>query len=84
MRWKKFTIKLKQKNIEIVKHCFVIDIITQHHLGQEVPLALDSHCRQFGLGQWFALVKRNVIVRLQDRAQTAILLVPKRCNAPPC
>ena len=22
-----------QKNIEIVKHCFVIDIITQHHLG---------------------------------------------------
>lgn len=23
----------KQKNIEIVKHCFVIDIITQHHLG---------------------------------------------------
>ncbi|MDI3320171.1 L-aspartate oxidase [Pinibacter soli] len=23
----------KQKNIELVKHCFVIDIITQHHLG---------------------------------------------------
>ena len=23
----------KQKNITIVKHCFVIDIITQHHLG---------------------------------------------------
>ena len=23
----------KQKNIEFVKHCFVIDIITQHHLG---------------------------------------------------
>jgi L-aspartate oxidase len=23
----------KQKNIEIVKHCFVVDIITQHHLG---------------------------------------------------
>ena len=22
-----------QKNIEIVKHCFVVDIITQHHLG---------------------------------------------------
>ncbi len=30
--------------------------------------------RQFDLGQWFALVKRNIIVRLQDRAQTAILL----------
>lgn len=23
----------KQKNIEIVNHCFVVDIITQHHLG---------------------------------------------------
>ncbi len=23
----------KQKNIEFIKHCFVIDIITQHHLG---------------------------------------------------
>ncbi|MGC4035124.1 MAG: L-aspartate oxidase [Chitinophagaceae bacterium] len=23
----------KQSNIEIVKHCFVIDLITQHHLG---------------------------------------------------
>ena len=23
----------KQKNIELIKHCFVIDIITQHHLG---------------------------------------------------
>ncbi|MGD0547393.1 MAG: FHA domain-containing protein [Terracidiphilus sp.] len=30
--------------------------------------------RQFGLGQWLALVKRNLIVRLQDRWQTAILL----------
>ncbi len=23
----------QQKNIEIIKHCFVVDIITQHHLG---------------------------------------------------
>src|SRR3984957_5473871 len=23
----------KQKNIELIKHCFVIDILTQHHLG---------------------------------------------------
>ena len=23
----------RQKNIEVVKHCFVVDIITQHHLG---------------------------------------------------
>ncbi len=36
--------------------------------GEEKPR------RQFGLTQWVALVKRNVIVKLQDRAQTAILL----------
>jgi len=30
--------------------------------------------RQFGLVQWFALVRRNLIVKLQDRAQTFILL----------
>jgi L-aspartate oxidase len=23
----------QQKNIEVIKHCFVVDIITQHHLG---------------------------------------------------
>ena len=23
----------RQKNIEVIKHCFVVDIITQHHLG---------------------------------------------------
>jgi ABC-type multidrug transport system ATPase subunit/ABC-type multidrug transport system permease subunit len=34
----------------------------------------DKPRRQFSLGQWFALVKRNIIVRLQDRWQTAILL----------
>jgi ABC transport system ATP-binding/permease protein len=31
--------------------------------------------RQFGFTQWLALVRRNVIVKLQDRAQTAILLI---------
>ena len=36
--------------------------------GEEKPR------RPFGLTQWVALVKRNVIVKLQDRAQTAILL----------
>jgi ABC-type multidrug transport system ATPase subunit/ABC-type multidrug transport system permease subunit len=30
--------------------------------------------RHFGLRQWLALVKRNVIVKLRDRAQTAVLL----------
>jgi L-aspartate oxidase len=35
----------KQKNIEIVKHCFVIDIITQHHLGYLVTKATpDIEC----------------------------------------
>ena len=27
------TAAAKQKNIEIINHCYVIDIITQHHLG---------------------------------------------------
>ena len=35
----------------------------------------ESPRRQFGLVQWFALVRRNVIVKIQDRAQTAILLL---------
>ncbi|MEI9947054.1 MAG: L-aspartate oxidase [Chitinophagaceae bacterium] len=29
----------RQKNISIVKHCFVIDIITQHHLGYLITKA---------------------------------------------
>src|SRR6187549_520937 len=35
----------KQKNIEVIKHCFVIDIITQHHLGFLVTKATpDVEC----------------------------------------
>ncbi|HWC53067.1 MAG TPA: L-aspartate oxidase [Chitinophagaceae bacterium] len=35
----------RQKNIEIIKHCFVIDIITQHHLGYLVSKATpDVEC----------------------------------------
>ncbi|HWG19455.1 MAG TPA: FHA domain-containing protein [Terracidiphilus sp.] len=30
--------------------------------------------RQFGLQQWLALVRRNIFVKLRDRAQTAVLL----------
>ncbi len=34
-----------QKNIEIIKHCFVVDIITQHHLGYLVTKsAPDIEC----------------------------------------
>src|SRR5882672_5371202 len=29
----------KQKNIEVIKHCFVIDIITQHHFGYLITKA---------------------------------------------
>jgi ABC-type multidrug transport system ATPase subunit/ABC-type multidrug transport system permease subunit len=35
----------------------------------------ESPRRQFGFVQWLALVRRNLIVKLQDRAQTAILLI---------
>lgn len=35
----------KQSNIELVKHCFVVDIITQHHLGYLVNKATpDVEC----------------------------------------
>jgi L-aspartate oxidase len=35
----------KQANIELVKHCFVVDIITQHHLGYLVTKATpDIQC----------------------------------------
>ncbi len=35
----------KQKNIEVIKHCFVIDIITQHHLGYLITKATpDIEC----------------------------------------
>jgi ABC-type multidrug transport system permease subunit len=35
----------------------------------------DKPKRHFDLTQWFALVKRNTIVKLRDRTQTAILLI---------
>src|SRR6188472_1229807 len=35
----------KQKNIDFIKHCFVVDIITQHHLGYLVNKATpDVEC----------------------------------------
>jgi L-aspartate oxidase len=35
----------KQRNIEFIKHCFVVDIITQHHLGYLVNKATpDVEC----------------------------------------
>jgi L-aspartate oxidase len=36
---------MKQENIEIIKHCFVLDLITQHHLGYLVTKATpDIEC----------------------------------------
>ena len=41
----------EQKNIEIIKHCFVVDIITQHHLGYLVTKATpDIEC--YGIYAW--------------------------------
>jgi L-aspartate oxidase len=35
----------KQRNIEFIKHCFVVDIITQHHLGYLITKATpDVEC----------------------------------------
>lgn len=34
----------KQSNIQIVNHCFVIDVITQHHLGYLVTKATPDIC----------------------------------------
>ena len=35
----------KQPNIEFIKHCFVVDILTQHHLGYLISKAtLDVEC----------------------------------------
>ena len=35
----------KQKNIEFIKHCFVVDIITQHHLGYLINKSTpDTEC----------------------------------------
>jgi ABC-type multidrug transport system ATPase subunit/pSer/pThr/pTyr-binding forkhead associated (FHA) protein len=39
------------------------------------PSGADKPRRHFGVTQWIALVKRNTIVKLRDRAQTAILLL---------
>lgn len=39
------------------------------------PTGADKPTRHFGLIQWIALVKRNTIVKLRDRTQTAILLL---------
>src|SRR5450432_2892747 len=53
-----------QKNIEIIKHCFVVDIITQHHLGYLVTKSTpDIEC--YGL---YALdMQENRIIKILSR-----------------
>ncbi|HEY4968053.1 MAG TPA: L-aspartate oxidase [Puia sp.] len=53
-----------QKNIEIIKHCFVVDIITQHHLGYLVTKSTpDIEC--YGI---YALnMEENRIIKILSR-----------------
>ena len=57
----------EQKNIEIIKHCFVVDIITQHHLGYLVTKGTpDIEC--FGI---YALdMQENMIVKILSSLPT--------------
>ncbi len=51
----------KQKNIEFIKHCFVVDIITQHHLGYLVNKATpDVEC----YGVYVLNLKTNKIEKI--------------------
>ena len=38
----------EQKNIQLIDHCFVIDIITQHHLGRLITKAT-PHIECYGV-----------------------------------
>jgi L-aspartate oxidase len=54
----------RQKNIEVVKHCFVVDIITQHHLGYLVSKATaDVQC----YGVYVLNLQTNQIEKILSR-----------------
>lgn len=54
----------KQQNIEILKHCFVVDIITQHHLGYLVTKATpDIEC----YGVYALDLQSNRIIKILSR-----------------
>lgn len=54
----------KQKNIEFVKHCFVVDIITQHHLGYLITKATpDVEC----FGVYVLNLKTNKIEKILSK-----------------
>ena len=51
----------KQNNIEFIKHCFVVDIITQHHLGYLVTKSTpDIEC----LGVYVLNLENNKIEKI--------------------
>ena len=54
----------KQKNIEFVKHCFVVDLITQHHLGYLVTKSTpDVEC----YGVYVLNLHTNMIEKILSR-----------------
>lgn len=54
----------KQRNIEFIKHCFVVDIITQHHLGYLVTKATpDIEC----FGVYVLNLKTNQIEKILSK-----------------
>lgn len=54
----------KQKNIEFIKHCFVVDIITQHHLGYLVTKSTpDIEC----YGVYVLNLETNKIEKILSR-----------------
>jgi len=58
----------KQTNIEIIKHCFVVDIVTQHHLGYLVTKATpDIEC----YGVYVLNLQTNMIEKIV--AKTTLL-----------
>jgi ABC transport system ATP-binding/permease protein len=66
--WRQRYLKSRYQN-EFVASRSGMNPATRGKTGEESPR------RQFGFTQWFALVKRNVIVKRRDRSQTAILLL---------
>ncbi len=54
----------KRKNIDFVKHCFVVDIITQHHLGYLVSKATpDIQC----FGVYVLNLQKNKIEKILSK-----------------
>jgi L-aspartate oxidase len=54
----------KMKNVEIIKHCFVVDILTQHHLGFLITKSTpDIEC----FGAYLLNLKKNKIEKILSK-----------------